>query len=42
MPPPMERQIPYPHKQVRQEHAAEAKLLAAQQRQRSGVRKNAG
>ena len=32
----MERQVPDPLKQLRQKQAAEAKLLAAQQRQRSG------
>jgi hypothetical protein len=35
----MERHIPYPIKQMRQKQAAEAKLLTAQQRQRSGVLK---
>ena len=34
--PPMERQVPDPLKQLSQKQAAEAKLLAAQQRQRSG------
>ena len=37
--PPMDRQIPDPLKQMRQKHAAEAKRLAVEQRQRSGVLK---
>ena len=35
--PPMERQIPDPLRLMRQKHAAEAKQLAAEQRQRSDV-----
>jgi hypothetical protein len=35
--PPMERQVPDPLKQLRQKQAAEAKVLAAQQTQRSGA-----
>ena len=37
--PPMERQFPDPLKQLRQKQATEAKLLAAQQRQKSGALK---
>ncbi len=37
--PPMERQVPYPLKQLRQEQAVEAKLLAAHWRKRSGTLK---
>jgi len=37
---PMERHVPEPLKQLRQKQAAEAKLLAAQHRQRSGVLKD--
>ena len=37
--PPMTRTTPNPLKQIRQKQAAEAKLLAAQNRQREGLRK---
>jgi len=37
--PPMERQLPDPLKQMRQKQAAVAKLLAAKNRQREGIRK---
>jgi hypothetical protein len=37
--PPMERQVPEPLKKLRQKHALEAKILAAQQRHRSGALK---
>ena len=35
----MKRQLPDPLKQLRQKHVADAKLLAAQNRQREGIRK---
>jgi len=35
----MERQLPDPLKQMRQKHATDAKLLATQNRQKEGLRK---